>query len=115
MRTFQQHTAEVALFRSAIRELKQVAGIYHGHNRLFCPHILGLKSDKWHVLGWQFAGSSKQGGLPSWRCMALEELAALTSQEGDWHRGYTKGVSKQYCIDWVDTIVDPAFAAIRAA
>lgn len=116
MRSFsQQHAAEVAILRSSIRELKQVAAKYHCFHRIFCPHILGLKDDKWHVLGWQFGGASERGGLPNWRCMALDELSLLSSQDGSWHRGHAKGVSKQYCIDWVDTIVDPAFAAIKVA
>jgi hypothetical protein len=115
MGTFQIHSEQLELLRVAIRERKQVFGCYHGHHREFCFHILGLKEEKWHVLGWQFGGTSESGKLPNWRCVALDELTDISVMEGVWHRGYIKGIGRQYCVDWVDTIVDPAYAAVIAA
>ncbi len=115
MGTFQIHSEQLELFRAAIRQRKQILAYYHGHHREFCFHILGLKGDVWHILGWQFGGSSESGKLPNWRCVALTELSDISMVDGTWHRGYTKGVGRQYCVDWVDTIVDPAYAAVIAA
>lgn len=120
MRTFPLHPKQLDLLRSSINERKQVFGSYQGHEREFCFHILGVKDcgdghEKWHVLGWQFGGTSESGRIPSWRCVALEDLTNVSLVDGIWHRGHIKGVGRQYCVDWVDTMVAPEFAAVIAA
>lgn len=100
------------LLRVAIRDLKQVAGTYHGHPRLFCPHIVGTKEGRWKILVWQFGGSSSRPHtLPEWRDWFLAEMLDVTLRDGEWHRGWVTGQREQKAVDWVDTVVDPDHAA----
>lgn len=103
---------KIALIRSAIIHRKQVVAVYNGHERLFCPHILGTKSGGRKTLVWQFGGSSsKPQELPLWRDFSVAGLAGITLRDGDWHRGWETGQRTQKAIDHIDTVVDPAYAA----
>ena len=97
-----------ALIERAIAEREQVVASYDGAMREFCPHALGLKGEVRHVLGYQFAGSSKRG-LPrggDWRCFALDRLANVTSRPGPWHTDINL-FNPQTCLDQIEIVVQP--------
>jgi hypothetical protein len=102
------------VIRDAIRTRKQLFFTAVNEPREFCPHLLGTKRGVWHVLGWQFGGSSNTG-LPTggaWRCIELEDISTpIISKEGIWYRGTTKGTGAQFCVDDIDTAIDAAHAA----
>jgi hypothetical protein len=70
------------LLRAAARR-QPVAAMYDGQPRLLCPHVLGRKSGRLHVLFYQFGGSSNSGltvapeGVGDWRCLAVEKLSQV--------------------------------------
>jgi hypothetical protein len=101
------------LLRDAILNRKQVTGICESYHREFCPHLLGTKNGRWHVFGWQFAGGSNHSLPPGgqWRCFEVSSLINLSTRLGEWHRGYTAGKRDQFCIDQIDTRIDPSHAA----
>ena len=107
----QREDEKIALIRTAILELKQIACYGKQLPREFCPHILGTKEGVWRALVWQFDGQSEHGGLPSWRGFNLFDLDDVTLRDGEWHRGWETGRRKQHLIDVIDTVVDPAHAA----
>ena len=49
------------LLRHAAARRQPVAATYDGQPRLLCPHVLGRKSGRLHVLFYQFGGSSNSG------------------------------------------------------
>jgi hypothetical protein len=103
---------KIALLRASIKGLRQFYATYDGHERMCCAHILGTKQGQWKVLCWQFDGSSsKPEQIPTWRDFSVERLHLLTSQDGEWHRGWVTGQREQKSVDWIDTVVDPAHAA----
>jgi hypothetical protein len=98
------------LLRYAASRKQPVAAAYDGRPRLLCPHIGGWKSDRLHVLCYQFGGSSNSAELPApevkgfWRCLAVEKLSQVELRTGAW---YTEPRSqKQTCIDEVDFDTD---------
>ena len=101
----QQLDEKLDILRTAIQETKQITGLGKDLPREFCPHILGRKNGRWHVLVWQFAGMSESilpdGG--AWRCFDVRNLDQIACRDGDWYRGHTTGQRDQTC---VDTIVD---------
>lgn len=53
-----------ALLREAILTRQQVVGRYRGHERVFCPHILGWWQERSErCLVYQFAGTSGSGPI----------------------------------------------------
>ena len=103
---------KIVLIRASITQLKQVACVYKGHDRLLCFHILGTKNGVWKCYAWQFAGgSSRPHELPMWRDMFLTDVIGITSRDGDWHRGWTTGQRDQRAVDAIDTVVDADHAA----
>jgi hypothetical protein len=98
------------LLRRAAARRQPVAAMYDGQPRLLCPHVLGRKSGRLHVLFYQFGGSSNSGlpvapaGVGDWRCLAVEKLSQVELSAEAWH---TKQRSRrQTCIDEVDFDVD---------
>src|SRR5277367_4667611 len=97
------------LLRAAVRR-QPVAAMYDGPPRLLCPHVLGRKSGRLHVLFYQFGGNSS-GGLPvtpegvgDWRCLAVEKLSQVELRADAWH---TEPRSRrQTCVDEVDFDTD---------
>ena len=67
-----------ALLEQAILHREQVVAVYAGEERVFCPHALGTKGQRRHVLAYQFAGGSRSGLPPGgdWRCFAVDDLEA---------------------------------------
>ena len=99
-----------ALLRLAAARRQPVAAIYDGLRRLLCPHVLGRKSGRLHVLCYQFGGSS-YSGLPmapgrtgGWRCLAVERLSQVELRADAWH---TEPRSpRQTCVDEIDFDAD---------
>ena len=109
------HAETLETIREAIRKRRQLVFMYDGYPRDFCPHAIGTKRDEWHVFGWQFGGDSSHGLDPNgqnWRCLNVDRIQSLSVSDGEWHRGWTKGMKPSSCIDVMDTVVDPAFAAV---
>lgn len=68
------------LLKQAILTRQPVAAVYHGTAREFCPHVLGRKGNRHHVLAFQFGGASRRG-LPlggGWRCFDVDRLQGVT-------------------------------------
>jgi hypothetical protein len=98
------------LLRRAAARRQPVAAMYDGQPRLLCPHVLGRKSGRLHVLFYQFGGTSNSGlpvapeGAGDWRCLAVEKLSQVELSAEAWH---TQQCSRrQTCIDEVDFDVD---------
>jgi len=91
------------LLRRAIRHRQPVSAFYEGHERHFCPHVLGTKQGEARVLAFQYAGGSATG-LPvggEWRCMRVQGLTAIRLHNGPWRTG-TGHARRQACVDTVD-------------
>jgi hypothetical protein len=96
------------LLKRAILNKQQVVATYDGAVREFCPHVLGLKQGKRHVLAYQFAGASGSG-LPAsgeWRCFDVDRLGDAATQPGPWHSA-ANVFSPQSCLDIIDVVVRP--------
>ena len=105
-----------ALLEQAILHRDQVSATYEGEVREFCPHALGAKGGKRHVLGYQFGGAS-QSGLPAggeWRCFAVDRLANLSIRPGPWHTAPNVFNPQSY-LDEIDVVVQPLPPAARRA
>ena len=101
-----QDTPEAAVIRDAIVNRLQLSFIAKGHQREFCPHVLGRKNGNLRIFGWQFGGTSERGHLPCWRCINLRDISSpIRAHDGEWHRGYTTGHHEQTCIDFIDTMI----------
>jgi hypothetical protein len=98
------------LLRLASARRQPVAAVYDGLPRLLCPHVLGRKSGRLHVLFYQFGGTSHRGlpigpeGKGAWRCLAVEKLSEVELRPDAWH---TQPRShRQTCMDEVDFDTD---------
>jgi hypothetical protein len=97
------------LLRAAARR-QPVAAMYDCQPRLLCPHVLGRKSGRLHVLFYQFGGNSNSGlpvapeGVGDWRCLAVEKLSQVELSAEAWHTQQRS--RRQTCIDEVDFDVD---------
>lgn len=99
------------IIRDAILNRKIVTATYRGRVRIMCPHTLGTKRGRQQALFYQFAGDSSTGLGPdgdpqNWRCMFLDELANVSSQEaqGQWHTAPNHS-RPQTCVDQIDVEV----------
>ena len=87
-----------------------VAASYDGQPRLLCPHVLGRKAGRLHVLCYQFGGSSNSAQLLGpegggvWRCLAVEKLSQVELRTGIWRS--EPRPPRQTCIDEVDFDID---------
>ena len=91
----------------AIRNKNQVTFEYLDLKREVCPHTLGKKNGKNHVLAYQFAGESSRG-LPEggeWRCFDIDKITALQIREGEWFTGDSHK-RPQTCIDHIEVEVE---------
>lgn len=97
-----------ALLEQAILQKEQVRATYEGEVREFCPHALGTKERRRHVLGYQFSGASRSGLPPrgEWRCFAVDKLVNVSTQPGPWHSS-ANAFNPQSCLDVVDVVVQP--------
>jgi hypothetical protein len=99
-------SATYSTLRNAILNTLTVTADYRGHSRVFCPHAIGMKRDREHCLGFQFAGGSSSG-LPSggeWRCFDVNGLASIFTGSGPWHTG-ANHTQPQSCVDIIDAEV----------
>lgn len=92
--------------RAAILAKKQAIFTYGGHERVVCPHILGTKGGREHVLAYQFGGASSSGLPPGgeWRCFEIHRIGDVLSQDGAWHTGDSHK-QPQSCVDRIDVQV----------
>jgi hypothetical protein len=97
-----------ALLTHAIQNREQVDGTYNGRRRSFCPHALGTKGGKRHVLVFQFSGEGIDGAAlnSGWRCLDVEKLTGLSASPGEWHTA-PNVFNPQSCLDVVDVVVQP--------
>lgn len=97
-----------ALLEHAIAHREQVVATYEGEVREFCPHALGAKGQKRHVLGYQFGGTSRSE-LPAtgeWRCFEVDELVNVSTRPGPWYSA-PNVFNPQSCLDEIDVVVQP--------
>jgi hypothetical protein len=104
------------LLADAIRHREQVHGTYNGRRRSFCPHALGTKEGKRHVLVYQFSGEGLSGAPlnSGWRCLDVEKLTDLSATEGEWHTA-TNIFNPQSCLDEVEVVIQPFPPRVRIA
>ena len=94
------------LLERAIQERQQVVATYNGRPRAFCPHALGMKGDKRHVLVYQFDAARRIGERPTtgWRCLEIDKLEDVSAQPGEWHTA-PNVFNPQSCLDQVEVVV----------
>jgi hypothetical protein len=68
-----------ASLETALRELRPVRVVYHGKQRIVCPHALGWINNRPMLLGYQTGGQTTTGTLPAdprkrWRCLHIDEI-----------------------------------------
>jgi hypothetical protein len=104
------------LLERSVRQREQVVATYNGRRREFCPHALGIKRGKRHVLGYQFAGELGETRAEGWRCMDIDKLEDVTTRPGPWHSA-PNIYNPQSCMDDVQLVVQvfPAVAQIDDA
>jgi hypothetical protein len=95
--------------RDAVINRKHILANYKGFAREMCPHIVGTKRTRPKALFYQFGGGSSQGLEPdgswnNWRCIFLDELEDVTSEDGDWHTAPNYS-QRQNCVDEIDVEV----------
>ena len=90
--------------RDAILKKRQVIANYKCYRREMCPHAIGTKKGRAHVLCYQFGGEGSRGLTPGgeWRCLEVDELENVSVREGPWHTSPNYSSWTQSCIDRVD-------------
>jgi hypothetical protein len=97
------------LLRAAIEERRPVMAVYQGYRRWLCPHLLGYKGNRLHLLAYQYSGESASGAIATppdpeygppenWRCLdvaRIENLAVL--EAGEWYTS-ARHTRRQTCI-----------------
>jgi hypothetical protein len=78
-----------ATLARAISERRPVRAIYHGKERLLCPHAIGWKNGQPKVFSLQAGGSTSQGSLPAdprqcWRSMFVDEIENPVITDDPW-------------------------------
>lgn len=74
---------------TALIQRRPVLAVYHGHQRLLCPHALGWKHGRAKVLAYQADGTTSNGALPPdprqrWRSLYLDDLHQLLISDQPW-------------------------------
>lgn len=97
------------LLRQAILRRQQVLAVYKNLPREFCPHVLGMKGDARHCLGYQFAGQSTTdaivpGSTGNWRCFVVDDLSQVSLREGPWFTA-PNWDRRQTCVERIDVEV----------
>jgi hypothetical protein len=75
-----------AVLETALRQRRPVPVVYHGHQRLLCPHALGWNNNRPMLLGYQTGGHTTTGVLPAdprkrWRCLYIDEIEQVLPAE----------------------------------
>jgi predicted DNA-binding transcriptional regulator YafY len=108
MRTVQEGI--IGPLRYAIENRKQVSAVIRNLPRVFCPHILGTKGLRWHIVAWQFDGFSTMGDLPNWRRFEVDQITNLQIVDGQWHRGFSRTAGpRKFAFDLVEAIADSEY------
>ena len=99
-------SSDYATLRNAILNKLIVTAGYKGYPRIFCPHVIGQKKGKEHVLTYQFGGSSSSGLPPGgeWRCFYVNGLSNVFTSSGPWRTGASH-TQPQNCVDSIDVEV----------
>ena len=68
----------------ALHERCPVRALYHGTERVLCPHVLGWKAGRAKALCYQVGGTTGHGALPAdpeqrWRSLFVDDLEAVES------------------------------------
>lgn len=97
---------EYEVIKEAIQNKKQIIAEYNGHVREMCPHVIGVKLGRQQALFYQFGGTSSSGQIipnspNNWRCIPIQGLSNVISQDGKWHTG-TNHSKPQTCVDHID-------------
>lgn len=98
------------IIRDAILNKKIITATYRGRVRIMCPHTLGTKHGRQQALFYQFAGDSNtrlgpDGDPQNWRCMFIDELQIVSSEEGgQWHTAPNHS-RPQTCVEEIDVEV----------
>lgn len=71
---------------TALRQRRPVHIIYHGKQRLICPHALGWKNNRPMLLGYQTGGHTTTGTLHAdpqkrWRCLYVDEIDQIDATD----------------------------------
>ena len=98
------------VIHDAVVNRKVIRAIYHAHERVMCPHLLGTKNGRPQALFYQFAGHSSSrldpdGSMNNWRCMFVDELSNIRSEDGTWHTAPNHS-RPSTCVDTVDVEVE---------
>ena len=109
------------LLEEAIQARSQVVASYNGRRRAFCPHALGYKGEKRHVLVYQFAderdfqrSASDARQSDGWRCLDVDRLDDVTLREGPWYSA-PNIYNPQSCMDDIRAVVQVFPSAARAS
>lgn len=93
------------IIEDAIRNKKEIVGVYNDKVRQVSPHKLGWKNKPdgekvLQVLCYQFEGlsTSEQIREGKWRCLTVEKFTRLHNRKGEFHTGELQG-GRQTCID----------------
>ncbi len=54
-------TPNEQLLQLAMQNKSCVRGVHDGHERFFCPHVMGRKGGKTNTLVYQYAGRTSKG------------------------------------------------------
>jgi hypothetical protein len=78
-----------ATLARAVRNHKAVRVIYHGRERVLCPHALGWRNGRAKVLSYQSGGNTSDGPLPPdrtqrWRSMFVDEIEDAVIADDQW-------------------------------
>lgn len=96
-----------SLVRAAVVSKRPMAAVYHGHQRLLCPHRLGWNKDgQPRVLCYQYGGESESGLEPvgsstNWRCIAVDQLSVVELLADAWQTAPNHS-RPQTCVAEVD-------------
>lgn len=108
---------DLELIRTAIRQKRQIHGVYQNRRRELCPHALGRDDDgEWKLVAYQFGGESSQrlspdGSADNWRCLFVSRLQHVELVKGPWHTAHAwtfsprPGDQGKACYTVLDTIV----------
>lgn len=76
----------IASVRQAIADKKVLVCTYRGFRRDLCPHALGWKNGRRHLIAFQFGGENSTGLRPGgdWICLSVDDLKDLQMRDGPW-------------------------------
>jgi len=101
-------SADYQLLRAALLARQSCFAVYDGHERYFCPHIIGTKQGAEQVLCWQYAGGSSTPLPPGgqWKCLTVSKMLGLMTTQDAWHDGEPGRTGRpSFCVDFVDEMV----------